>query len=258
MRIGYPVVEQLRLHPERILSRVDLIEYKGTGLKVEYEKPSLFHTYVNIGHPEAAEHLERSGALAFARERECQGLSFHIAASTDEILEMPTDWKAFAGRTLRTIPEEVFLRNAARTVELLRATGIPIIGAENSDYIEGGGTEYICNPGFISDFCEELDVDFLLDIGHALIAAERLGWRIQDYLDRLPLHRTTEIHLHSPCREDGVLRDGHRLPDGEAYAALDYALELSAPGILVLEVYDEPEETIATLERLRERYATSW
>jgi len=258
MRIGYPVVEQLRLHPERILSRVDLVEYKGTGLTLEYEKPSLFHTYVNIAHPDAALHLQSSGAIAFARDRGCEGISFHIAASTDCILEMPTDWRGFAGGSLPTMPEEIFVSNARRTVEFLRSTGIPVIAAENSDYIEGGGTEYICNPGFISDFCEEMDVDLLLDVGHAAIAASRLGWRIQDYLDRLPLSRVAEIHLHSPAEQEGVLRDAHGLPDEEAFAALDYALELSAPGILVLEVYDRPEETIEALERLQELYAGSW
>lgn len=51
------------------------------------------------------------------------------------------------------------------------------------------------NPEFVRSVIDTLDVGFLLDVSHARLSARKLGMGEEEYLMKLPLERTKEIHI---------------------------------------------------------------
>jgi hypothetical protein len=122
---------------------------------------------------------------------------------------------------------------------------------ENLDYNSGGAYEHICEPEFIRDVLEETGAELLLDIGHARVAAARLGIPMDSYLTRLPLDRVRELHISSPRPRDGVLADAHEPLREDDYALLDDVLRITNPAALTLEYFREEAPLREQLGRLR-------
>lgn len=91
------------------------------------------------------------------------------------------------------------------------------------------------NPRLISEVCEEHDIDMILDIAHAKIAASGLQMTIEDYLNQLPLHRIREIHIVGTQSTDTGLRDKHAEMTQEDYDLLSHVLSISQPKVVTLE-----------------------
>lgn len=83
----------------------------------------------------------------------------------------------------------------------------------------------IGKPDFISTLIQEADVDFLLDIAHARVAASVLGIDIYEYLDSLPLERIVEIHV-SGVKDSNLnqLVDFHCAMDEKDIDLLNYVI----------------------------------
>lgn len=134
---------------------------------------------------------------------------------------------------------------------------------------------HICEPDFVAQVIEETGCGLLLDLAHAQVSADVLGYEIHDYLSRLPLHRTVEIHLSGPRRlceleerrynlvrgnaasiahllafhEDNLV-DAHAPLLERDYALLEWALARTQPRAISLEYYREPEPLREQLVRL--------
>lgn len=57
-------------------------------------------------------------------------------------------------------------------------------------------------PGVIAEVVAATGCGFLLDISHARLAAERLGWDARDYTEALPVGRIRELHVTGVQRFD--------------------------------------------------------
>lgn len=94
----------------------------------------------------------------------------------------------------------------------------------------------------IKKICEGKNVDILLDVAHAKIAAYGNGETIYNYIGRLPLSRIREIHLAGTYmdKETG-LRDKHMEMEEEDYKILEWLLARTNPDVITLE-YGGPGE----------------
>jgi uncharacterized protein (UPF0276 family) len=165
------------------------------------------------------------------------------------------------------------IRNARALAESLP---VPLL-LENLPLFPNLAHLHICEPDFVAKVIEETDCGLLLDLAHAQVSANVLGYEVHDYLLRLPLHRTVEIHLSGPRRLRELEERRYKLVSGNAasiahllafdeenlvdahapllerdYALLEWALARTQPQAISLEYYREPEALREQLVRLGE------
>lgn len=105
-----------------------------------------------------------------------------------------------------------------------------------------GVMKFCSNTEIINEICEKTNVNLLLDIAHAKVAATNSGENVYDYLNRLPLHRVKEIHVVGTKEVENVeLRDWHLEMNDEDYELLQWILSKTSPYIVTLE-YGGPGE----------------
>jgi uncharacterized protein (UPF0276 family) len=109
----------------------------------------------------------------------------------------------------------------------------------------------VAEPKLIARVIEETGCRLLLDTAHARIAAARLHMDVHDYLTRLPLSQTTQIHVCGPRWQDGALVDAHEALQEEDYALLEWVLARTDPQVLTLEYWQERDPLREQLHRLR-------
>ena len=123
--------------------------------------------------------------------------------------------------------EENALKIIVNNVEMLRKEFQKEIILENvpvqKDREE---TRFYSQPEFISKVIEETGCGFLLDIGHARVAADRLHIQFEEYINQLPMHRLVETHL-AGCMEclDGDIIANHSKMNEEDYVFLENLLK---------------------------------
>lgn len=122
---------------------------------------------------------------------------------------------------------------------------------ENLDYCPEGAYEHVCDPAFINEVLDATGCDFLLDLAHAQVSADWLGWEIHDYLGQLPLDRAVEVHLSSPRRAGPRLDDGHHELLEQDYALLDLLLARCQPSAVILEYSRDAAKLQEQLTELR-------
>jgi uncharacterized protein (UPF0276 family) len=164
-------------------------------------------------------------------------------------------------------------RNASALAQRL---SVPLI-LENIPLFPNLAHLWVCEPDFVAEVLERTGCNLLVDLAHARVSADVLGYRVHDYLSRLPLERTVELHLSGPRtlaefdpRRQELVRENarsvaHRLPFGEHnlvdahaplgdedYALLEWTLARSRPRAISLEYYREPDALREQLLRLNE------
>jgi len=162
-------------------------------------------------------------------------------------------------------------RNARALAERLSA---PLI-LENVPFFPNLAHVFITEPDFVAEVIERTGCGLLLDLAHARVSANVLGYGIHDYLARLPLERTVELHLSGPrplkelepkrqalVRENAHsvahmvafgeenLVDAHAPMQEEDYTLLEWALERTEPKAVSLEYFRQPEPLREQLLRL--------
>jgi uncharacterized protein (UPF0276 family) len=125
---------------------------------------------------------------------------------------MPIDWARVDGLLERTATQYVNVHfspyardgeDGAAVVERAAADLAPVVARYGAERVvvenePGGGQEAEAPgiaPALIRRLVEEAGCGLLLDISHARLAAERLGWDARAYLLDLPLARVRELHV---------------------------------------------------------------
>lgn len=108
---------------------------------------------------------------------------------------------------------------------------------ENTPYYPDKGTlRCTTNPDVINEVCERTDVDLILDLAHAKVAAWHRRENIHSYILKLPLDRVKEIHVVGTMMDHGYgLRDKHHEMQEEDYELLKWILKITKPRIITLE-----------------------
>jgi uncharacterized protein (UPF0276 family) len=167
------------------------------------------------------------------------------------------------------------LENIARNARVLAASlTVPLI-LENVPFFPNLAHMHITEPEFITEVIERSGCDLLLDLAHARVSASVLRCDVRDYLARLPLARTVELHLSGPrplkeldakrralveenarsvahlisFGEDDLV-DAHAPMQEEDYVLLEWVLRRAEPKAISLEYFRQPEALREQLLRL--------
>ncbi len=123
-----------------------------------------------------------------------------------------------------------------------RALALPVILENVAPLPDPDGVGYYRNyPELLSWAIERTGCGLLLDLGHARIAAQSCQQAVHDYLERLPLEKTRQVHVSGPRPREGALFDAHETLAEEDYALLEWVLARSNPEVVTLEYYREKD-----------------
>ncbi len=178
--------------------------------------------------------------------------SVHLGFATEEVTPGDENNPANGTGILSAAESrERIIRNAR---VLKDALPVPLL-LENVPRFLNAAHDHVCEPEFIAAVVEAADTGFLLDLAHARVSAAVLGYDLPDYLHRLPLDRTVEIHVSGPRRVAGVLQDVHEPLLAEDYDLVAWALRETPATALSLEYWrdkDALREQLACLRALVE------
>jgi uncharacterized protein (UPF0276 family) len=163
------------------------------------------------------------------------------------------------------------VRNARALAEQLP---VPLL-LENIPQFPNLAHLHVCEPEFITTVLRETGCAMLLDLAHARVSADALGYEVHDYLARLPLERVVELHLSGsrPLRDLDARRqaivsenarsvahllpfsadnlvDAHGEMDEEDYALLAWTLAHARPRAVSLEYFRDADALRVQLARL--------
>jgi uncharacterized protein (UPF0276 family) len=211
-------------------------------------RPALLHVSHGVLWPRSKRWAAKQARLA--RRVDAPWISVHLDIG----------WTFLAYRWAGPTPIGPVLgkRWAVRTLRRLQAVSLVPVLAENMARWTRHGPAYVFDPAFISSVVEEAGCGFLLDLAHARVAACYRGEPVQDYLARLPLDRTIEIHVSGPrplhsdgAADDSRLFDAHEPLQEEDYALLDWVLQRTRPQAVTLEYSQDRAQLETQLHRLR-------
>jgi len=151
--------------------------------------------------------------------------------------------------------------HTTRNARILRdALPVPLL-LENVPRFPNAAHTHVCEPDFIAAVVRGADTGFLLDLAHARVSAACLDYDVHEYLRRLPLDRTVEIHVSGPRygREyrwtdhlaDDMLYDVHEPLRQEDYDLVTWALRETPARALTLEYWKDKDALREQLVRLR-------
>lgn len=178
-----------------------------------------------------------------------------------EVTRLSWDLGPAAGRNLSVFPvsrelsgKEV-LERCRKRVYWLRQWFSGEILLENLPYYRTGLYENVCEPDFFRRALELLDSGLLLDLAHAVTAADNMGRDRNEYIAALPLERMAGVHLSKVRTNRWQTVDAHECPDFEEIDMLQEVLETSGRsdvGVTV-EFYREKEQLALCYETLSAR-----
>jgi hypothetical protein len=132
-----------------------------------------------------------------------------------------------------------------------RALGLPVILENVAPLPDPDGLcDYRHYPELLGTVIEKTGCGLLLDLGHARIAAQHAHQPACDYLGRLPLEKTRQVHVSGPRQKDGVLFDAHQPLGEEDYNLLEWTLARTCSEVVTLEYYQEKDPLRQQLSRL--------
>lgn len=117
---------------------------------------------------------------------------------------------------------ERLIRDIGQAVEHFGAERVIV---ENVPYQDPKRTvaRAVIEPQVIRQVIEATGCGLLLDLSHARITAQQLGWDEKKYIARLPVERLRELHVTGLAFHEGYLIDHLPMTDDD-WAFLDWAL----------------------------------
>ncbi|NLA84267.1 MAG: DUF692 family protein [Clostridiales bacterium] len=199
----------------------DLNAFNDFCSRVTKKRPILLHGLYPAPHDLSSISLQKDFndeiADRLIRVTKTPGLSFHPALS-----ELPADIPF--NKTL-----DIIINNAKYLKE--KYDYMQFVSVENCDSANWGD---LIKPEVISQIINESGCDFLLDISHAFCASRLLNISLFDYLKRLPLDKTVEIHINGWVERNNSVMC-HTKINRDGYRALEFVLEYCIPDIITVE-----------------------
>lgn len=197
----------------------DLEEFKVFASRLLKLKPILLHGLFPSPHwicsPGFIEDLDLSVVKQLLSYSQTPGISLHLSGMESELT---------ASQLIDIV---------SKNVNHLRDTfpGMQFISLEN---VEKSPYDILSEPAAIKNIILESKASFLLDITHALWAADYRGEKLTTYLKKLPLDQVNEIHINGWVEKDGD-KMPHTKINPECYEYLKYLMGYCSPDIITLE-----------------------
>lgn len=232
------------------LQLVDLIEIAGWQLaEPRPDLPCLLHNLdldFSLAAPDVIDDAWAERCAVAITQSGTPWFSLHLGFSAEEVR-----FDDHMHPASPVLEHRVCLDRMTQTLSFARERlPVPLL-IENLDYCPEGAYEHVCDPAFINEVLDATGCDLLLDLAHAQVSADWLGWEIHDYLGRLPLDRIVELHLSSPRRSGPRLDDGHHELLEQDYILLDWVLARCQPRAVVLEYTRDAAKLQEQLTELR-------
>ena len=176
---------------------------------------------------------------------------------------------------IRPLSRDQAMTNIVRNARALaQRLPVPLI-LENIPVFPGPAHVHVAEPDFVAEVIRETNCDLLLDLAHARVAADVLGYEVHRYLESLPLERAVELHISGPRPYSGIrprlkdlirtkistsvepvafdadnLIDAHEPLQDDDYSLLEWVLGRTTVKAVSLEYYWEPAPLRDQLKRL--------
>jgi uncharacterized protein (UPF0276 family) len=219
---------------------------------LDNHRPLLFHSDLILSSSPPLSPATLAETQAWLALTGTPWLSAHIGFSCEAVVFAQTFVPAPGTRPLsRDEARANIVRNAR---QLAAAIPVPLL-LENIPRFFNRAHDHVTEPDFVAQVIAETGCDLLLDLAHAQVSAAALGHTVSDYLARLPLARTVEIHVSGPRPLDGVLTDCHEPLQEEDYRLLAWVLERTQPRLITLEYAKDKAALAEQIGRLRQMIA---
>ncbi|WP_105615906.1 multinuclear nonheme iron-dependent oxidase [Vallitalea okinawensis] len=201
-----PILDDLDLYEEFLNEKKQIKPFIIHGL---YPSPH------NVCSPSFKEELRTDIIQRIIDQSETPGISLHFDgaeedASRDEIIEIAVD-------------NLIFLKETFKEVEF--------IAIEN---VEKSRSPFLSDPEVISKVVKRADINFLLDISHAIWSSNYRKEEFFTYINKLPLDKVYEIHINGWAEKNDDLMCHIKIGD-DGYKILQYLLRRCSPEIITLE-----------------------
>jgi len=221
---------------------------------LDSDRPLLFHSDLILSGSQPLSPATLAETRAWLALTGSPWLSAHIGFSCEAVTWEQTFVPAPGTRLLsRDEARANIVRNAR---QLAAAVSVPLL-LENIPRFFNRAHDHVTEPDFVAQVIAETGCDLLLDLAHVQVSAAALGYPVHDYLARLPLARTVEIHVSGPRLRDGVLTDCHEPLQEEDYRLLAWVLERTRPRMVTLE-YARDKAALAEQIRRLQQTITDW
>lgn len=232
-----------------ILSFSDALEFRDHSVNFSPERQVAFHCELQPIHPMSEDDFEYLQKVKELKS-ELKLVTFHVACCCDAPVLLNGVFEI--GGT--SFSRGGMLKNAVRNFERIKKIFGPEIdiAIENNNYYPTEAYAYVTDPLFLSQLVKENDLRFLFDIAHAHVTAHNMGMAYTEYLGKLPLEKTIQLHIcKSGINQVGQAFDAHNAPNLEDYEEIKGLLREYDIQYLTVEYYRDKETLIETLKKLK-------
>jgi hypothetical protein len=251
MPLCVPISETFRRHQDGILPLVDAVSFKTPTDELFPCKAQFLECSLSIADSRFVERFEAAGFQPALQSGRFASFACDLGPAWNEygLARSAAGFPRYVPVSGR-LDESTYLRQAERNVEFLRERFGGPVKVENLNHFPTGAYDMVCEPGFITRIIEDLGLELLVDISHAVISAANLDVSIASYLDGLPLARATEVHVSATRLIDGVLEDAHDLPGAREFALVEQVERTPRARHLTVEYYRNGPALVAEYRRL--------
>lgn len=234
----------------QIMEKSDVLECRDRSYTYSEGKQDLFHSDLQPVH-EFTDKIWNYFEKVAELKKEVKLVTFHVASSCDAPVLEGKMWQP-GGKSYT--PEEM-VENAKNNFKRFRELfGENVeFALENNNYYPSDAYKYVCEPKFIKDLIEELDINFLYDIAHSKISAHNMKMSFDKYFNELPIDRMIQVHIceHS-FDETGMAYDAHEFPTDNEFEFLKELKQLPHLKYFTVEYYKNMEKLLSSLDKVRE------
>ncbi len=237
-------------YAKNILAHSDVLECRDRTYDSTQPKQELFHSDLQPIH-EFSDKIWDYFSKVAEMKKDVKLVTFHMASSCDAPILEGKMWQP-GGKSYT--PEEM-IENARENFKRLKELfGEDVqFGVENNNYYPSDAYKYICEPKFITDIVNELDLMFLYDIAHSKISAHNLKQSFEKYFDALPTEKMIQVHICNHAYDETKMAyDAHEFPTDEEFEFLRELKKIPSLKYFTVEYYKDVNQLLRSLDEVRE------
>lgn len=239
-----------RNHALEIMSNSDCLECRDESINTNFEGQELFHCHMQPIH-ELGDNDLRYLEKIIRLKPDLKLITFHAASSCSRPILKRNIFQPGGKQYSKDEMLQFSLDNFAKIKGLVGQN--VKIAIENNNYYPTEAYRWVTDSDFIRNIVYENDIFFLFDIAHARISSHNMGLPYNNYIHKLPLERTIQIHICSyGVNEEKLAYDAHNYPDEKEWKEAENVIASNQKvEYLSVEYYKDRENLIKALVRAK-------